>query len=144
MIYTGLIRKGHGGASKCFMWENERRINEIQAGLGIRPVAGSLNIQLDKEFDWSPSLAINFLVMDVIKRPSLLGEWDHFVCSFYPCKLKNSNGDEARAWAMRFKKDIDVYRKDFVELVSDVHIRTQLNLNDGEKIELTTLLDNNV
>ncbi len=136
MIYTGLVRKGHGGASKCFVWENERRMDEIKAGLSFRPFPGSLNLMLDKDFDWVNYFKIQFLVMDVIKRPSLTGEWMAFPCNFYPCTV-STDEHFTGAWAMRFEKDIDRYGKNFIELISPSKIRDVLNLNDGDTVKIT-------
>lgn len=46
------MTSGAGGATAAFEYEGGRRIREIARILGMRPVAGSLNLRAERPFNW--------------------------------------------------------------------------------------------
>ena len=114
--YTATLRDGAGGASKAFVYEENRRMKEIEHILGFYPYPGSLNVSLDAPFDWSQGY-YRAQVLDVKnRREGLDSEWIPRWARFYPVNL----GQE-KAFAFRFEGDN--YPKHFVELISPNRLR---------------------
>lgn len=110
--YEGVHKSGAGGASKAFLWENGRRINEIAHVLGNAPVPGSMNIHLNKPFDWDKDY-YRTLILDVVdRRIGLSGQWKLRPCRFYPVSVNGFGG-----YAMRFEGE--KYPLSFIEVISD-------------------------
>jgi SAM-dependent methyltransferase len=114
--YTGTVISGAGGASKAFAYSEERRCKEFASATGVYPIPGSLNIQLDSEFDWNSGYYIaNFL--DVTNRKvGLDQEWNQRRARLYPVEIENH-----KAWVFKFESD--TYPSNFVELISESYLR---------------------
>lgn len=125
--WSGEVRVGTGGASKAFAYEDGRRIGEIERALGARPRPGSLNVRLDRDFDWGRAY-LRSRILDVVDRSKgLASEWQPRWARFYPVSLEGQN-----AWIFRFEGER--YPENFVELIAPVHLRDHL------KTERVTLL----
>ncbi len=126
---TAEVRSGPtGGASEAFRYAGERRINEIQRILGMRPIPGSLNLSVDEfDWDWGYYRARLLDAVDRLTGPNgFEGTWAARWCRFYPLTM---NG--VRAWAMRFEGD--TYPPEFVELIADVRLMDHVQ---GNKVTL--------
>lgn len=111
-VYTGEHRKGAGGASKAFLYANERRMDEIESILGVRPIPGSVNLYLNEDFEWGDRY-FRGPVLDVAERGKGLDvPWSYRPARFYPVEC---NGKQA--WVMRFEGE--AYPLNFVEVISD-------------------------
>lgn len=115
--YThGRMTDGARGATAAFEHAGGRRIGEIDAVLGVRPVAGSLNITLDGPFDWDEGY-YRAQVLDVVERGKGLDvEWKPRWARFYPLKIEGVD-----AWAFRFEGE--GYDSHFMELIAPVRLR---------------------
>jgi len=104
--------KGAGGASKAFLYANERRIDELQTILGVRPLPGSMNVALDQDFEWGDRY-FRAPLLDVVERGKGLDVgWANRPVRLYPVMC-----DDKQAWIMRFEGE--VYPLNFVELISN-------------------------
>lgn len=115
--YTqAVMRAGAGGAAAAFEYEAGRRIHEIAGVLGIKPMAGSLNLQLDGPFDWDDGY-VRARILDVKDRAAGLdSEWVPRWARFYPLTI-----DGVPAQAFRFEGERYDYR--FMELIAPVRLR---------------------
>lgn len=115
--WVGRVRSGAGGASKAFVHADERRIGELERILGFRPYPGTLNLVLDRPFDWNaPHLSGEVLEL-VNRKAGLDSAWAPRLVRLYPVIL---DGD-IEAWALRW--DSDWYGADFIELVAPTRLR---------------------
>ena len=114
-FYLGEHVSGVGGASKAFEYAGGRRIREIHEVLGIVPLPGSLNVLLEKEFDFD-RMYYRTLILDVMDRAKGLdGYWDYRPCRFYPVWM-----DGVSCFAMRFEGE--KYPKNFLEVLSETRL----------------------
>jgi hypothetical protein len=117
---------GAGGATKAFLHANGRRIKEIFDATGIEPFPGSLNLHLDRPFDWSHSY-LRVEMMDVRDRAQgFNGEWHKRWAKIVPCQYDNQD-----CFAFRFEKE--KYDLAFIEVLADIKLRNECR-------ELATLL----
>jgi SAM-dependent methyltransferase len=120
--YAGVAVDGAGGASKAFRHADFRRSAEIGRALGFMPYPGSLNIRLDRDFDWARNY-YRTQILDVKDRAAGLdSEWAERWCRFYPVEV---NGIQAHA--MRFEGES--YHADFIEVVAPMRLRSFLPEN---------------
>lgn len=113
------VEAGAGGASKAFEYASGRRMDEIEAILGWRPVPGSLNLRCDRPFDWRRGY-FRSQVLDVTnRRAGLLSDWAPRWARFYPVSV---SGEPAVA----FRFEGERYADNFVELVAPVRLRDEL------------------
>lgn len=107
---------GAGGATKAFEYAGGRRMSEIEKILGVRPIAGSLNVMTENVPNWD-KYYYRSQILDLDDRSKgLESEWHPRWCRFYPLNM-----GEKRVWAMRFEGEH--YRLNFVELISDQRLR---------------------
>lgn len=124
---AGVMQGGAGGATKAFEHDSGRRIAEMESILGVRPVPGSLNLQLAEPFAWDRGY-VRAQVLDVQDRAAgLNSEWAPRWARFYPLSI-----DEVPAWAFRFEGER--YDQRFVELIAPVNLRDVLT---GPRVRLT-------
>jgi len=110
-----LPQDGSGGASKAFNYADGRRIREIEATLGIRPIPGSLNA-MTISFDWDRDY-YRAQILDVADRASGLdSKWAPRWARFYPVTF-----DGIAAFAFRFEGE--TYLPNFVELIAARRLR---------------------
>lgn len=108
--------QGAGGATAAFEYGGSRRIAEIDAVLGWKPVAGSLNLELDGPFDWDDGY-YRAQVLDVKDRAAgLNSEWAPRWARFYPLTI-----DGVDACAFRFEGE--KYSSRFLELIAPQKLR---------------------
>jgi SAM-dependent methyltransferase len=116
----GLMENGAGGATKAFEYAGGRRMDEIAQVLGNRPVPGSLNVRLDKAFDWNTDY-FRAQILDVEDRASgIAGKWSPRWARFYPVAI-----DGEDAYAFRFEGE--TYDPRFVELIAPWRLRDMVN-----------------
>jgi SAM-dependent methyltransferase len=114
--WSGAMIDGAGGATKAFEYAENRRMDEMEEILGWRPFPGSLNIQLDKPFDWNSGY-YRAQVLDVADRSKgLSSPWVSRWARFYPVKM-----DGIPAMAFRFEGE--QYRAYFMELIAPQKLR---------------------
>lgn len=133
--YSARVVKGAGGVSKAFAFDHGRRINEIEAVLGMRAVAGSLNLRGDNAFNWNEHY-LRARIGDVIDRKAgLASPWGPRWCRFYPLNLM-TNKQAVSAFAMRFEGER--YETNFVELIAPHSLREVCGLKTGDEVTLWT------
>lgn len=116
LVSAGQARAGAGGASKAFAYANGRRMDEIESVLGVRPIPGSMNVDLPEPFQWDARY-YRARVLDVADRGAGLdSDWRPRWARFYPV-----NVDGGPAWAFRFEGEH--YPATFVELIADRRLR---------------------
>jgi 2-polyprenyl-3-methyl-5-hydroxy-6-metoxy-1,4-benzoquinol methylase len=107
---------GAGGATPAFNYADGRRIHEVNNALGFEPYPGSLNLQLEQDFDWNSGY-YRTQILDVANRSQgLNSEWRARYARFYPLLLNKQS-----ACAFRFEGE--KYPKNFVELIADRRLR---------------------
>lgn len=122
----GVPVAGAGGASKAFHYADDRRIGELTQILGFRPFPGSLNLKLDRQFDWDRGY-VRAQLLDVrVRSQGLDSEWAPRWARFYPVILDGS----VSAWAFRFEGE--TYAGHFMELIAPVRLRDSLAGPDVE------------
>jgi 2-polyprenyl-3-methyl-5-hydroxy-6-metoxy-1,4-benzoquinol methylase len=110
---------GAGGATPAFKYAGERRMGEIETALGARPLPGSLNLRLERDFRWGENY-YRAQILDVANRGAgLNSEWAQRWARFYPVEIEGQS-----AWAMRFEGE--KYPANFVELVAPTYLRSAL------------------
>lgn len=115
--WTGAAVVGAGGASAAFEHADGRRMDEIERALGVRCLPGSLNVRMDRPFDWDRDY-YRAELLDVVNRgDGLGGQWAPRPCRFYPL------GD---AFAMRFEGES--YAPEFLELIAPRRLRKGTDL----------------
>lgn len=109
--WTGKAKRGAGGAAAAFNYANGRRIAEIEQATGVAVLPGSLNVELDRPFDWNAHY-FRVRVLDVRDRKSGLdSDWTPRWARLYPVTAKGG-----QAFVFRFEGDR--YAETFVELIS--------------------------
>jgi hypothetical protein len=118
------IYAGAGGATKAFEYADGRRIKEIESILGVRPIAGSLNLHTyAKSFGWDMGY-YRAQVMDVKDRSAGIGsEWAPRWARLYPINIEG-----IQAWAFRFEGE--KYPETLVELLAPTRLRDHLSEMD--------------
>ncbi len=140
MIYNGTVRSGSGKASKVFVWNSRRRINEIGRALHEKVVPGTLNLLLDKRFDFDNHAYWQAFISDGKLKDGTL--FKPKICRFYKCKLM----DKLDVWVIKFDGGEQKYTKGVkysvvtnkVEIISQYNLREKLNLKNGDIITLET------
>ncbi len=150
MKYSGKILAGGGfgnGASRKFAFNDGLRAKEVNDIIGIIPFGGTLNVVLTKEFDFLNHPRITGKIMRIkgfigghtykfnpkMKNPNNFKfpkDYELQSCSFFKCKI-NNNID---VWIMRF--DIDMYDRNFIEVISHEYLRSKYNLKTNAIITL--------
>jgi SAM-dependent methyltransferase len=115
-LVRGTVRSGAGGAAKAFEHAGGRRIAEIRHAFDLDPFPGSLNLTLDRPFDWGVGYFRAQISDWVDRSKGFSGPQALRWCRFAPVLFDNHD-----AFAMRFEGD--GYPADFVELVSDTKLR---------------------
>lgn len=113
------VRAGAGGATKAFLHADGRRSRELEYALGIECFPGSLNLQCEQPFDWDAGY-YPVLLSDVLDRgKGFDSEW-----GFRPARLCPVTFDGQDAFALRFNND--PYPLDFVEIIADIKLRSEV------------------
>jgi CTP-dependent riboflavin kinase len=125
-LLTGKVQAGFGKASH---WLNLFNVAYSEK-LGISVFPGSLNIALDHVFDWFDARYEAHRIW--FGREEYGGERDILLL---PCELVSLDHRRAFLWtpttAARDRRDPWV-----VEVVSDVNLRDQFGLQDGDVVEI--------
>ena len=126
-LLTGKVQAGFGNASH---WLNLFNVAYSEK-LGISVFPGSLNIALDHVFDWFDARYGAHRIW--FGREEYGGERDILLL---PCQLVSLGHRRAFLWtpttAARDRPDPWV-----VEVVSDINLRDQFGLQDGDVVEIT-------
>jgi CTP-dependent riboflavin kinase len=132
-LHKGTVRSGAGGARKAFSYDDGRRIDEISVALGRRMCAGSLNVTLEKPFNFDRRY-YRVQILDVKDRKKgVESEWAPRWCRFYPVLVSSPRAQaNAYAYAMRFEGER--YPETLVELISPQHLRSVLDLENGDEV----------
>jgi 2-polyprenyl-3-methyl-5-hydroxy-6-metoxy-1,4-benzoquinol methylase len=115
-VYEGAIGSGTGGATKAFLFDQGRRIHEIERALGFRAFPGSLNVYLDEAFRWDDGYLRAQVLDPVCRDRGLDVEWAPRWARFYPLLV-----DGVSAYAFRFEGE--KYKSNFVELIAPEKLR---------------------
>ena len=125
-LLTGKVQAGFGKASH---WLNLFNVAYSEK-LGICVFPGSLNIALDQVFDWFDARYQAHRIW--FGREEYGGERDILLL---PCELVSFDHRKAFLWtpttAAKDRRDPWV-----VEIVSDVNLRDQFGLQDGDVVEI--------
>lgn len=117
-LYTGTVKHGAGGATKAFLYEDSRRIREIQHITGMECIPGSLNVWTDEDFDWDSNY-YRAQIMDVKDRSKgIVSDWVPKWCRLYPVKVRADDRDSGlylSGYVFRFEGE--KYPKNLVEIV---------------------------
>ena len=114
--YAGTARAGAGGATKAFEYAGGRRMDEIEHALGVRPVPGSMNVQLVEPFDWDWGY-YRAPILDVVQRGRGLDvPWVPRPARLYPLRW-----NDVPCHAFRFEGEH--YPTEFVELIAAERLR---------------------
>jgi len=117
--FTGRAKHGAGGASIAFMHGRGARMDAIRDILGFTPFPGSLNVDLDRNFEWGSG----YFRADLMDWRNRSEGFDSPICikkvRFYPVTV-----NDYHAYVMRFEKDD--YAPNFVEIVADCKLRDVL------------------
>jgi len=124
--YAGEMQAGAGGATMAFEYADGRRMDEIERVLGWRPVAGSLNVRIDRPFGWDGGF-YRAKILDVKDRGAgLQSEWGPRWARFYPLTI---DGEDACAFRFEGEK----YDPAFLELIAPDRLR---DLVPGPKVTI--------
>jgi len=125
-LLTGKVQAGFGKASH---WLNLFNVAYSEK-LGISVFPGSLNIALDQVFDWFDARYEAHRIW--FGREEYCGERDILLL---PCELVSLDHRRAFLWtpttAARDRRDPWI-----VEVVSDLNLRNQFGLQDGDVVEI--------
>jgi SAM-dependent methyltransferase len=125
-VYDGRLVSGAGGATRAFNYAGSRRCVEIDRLLGFYPYPGSINLELQGDFDWESGY-YRSQILDVLdRRAGLNSEWVPRWCRFAPVELSGH-----AAFAMRFEGER--YPLNFVEVISHARLRDTLR---GDRVAL--------
>ena len=134
-VYRGKIRTGWGGTVGEISKPGGLEGFQILTGLSIIP--GTLNIKLAEPFDLSLLNYLKFADVGWEFDPATQGiSYDGEIGTYY---RRATVADEYPACLVIFTWVTDIHTD--AELVSPHHLRTTLNMQDGDIIEFT--LDNN-
>jgi len=114
--WKGLPKHGAGGASKAFVYSENRRQKEVEKVLGYFPLPGSLNVILESPFHWDRNY-YRAKVLDVKDRSKgLESEWYPRWTRFYPVKVNDIEGHV-------FRFENEKYPLNFIEVLSETRLR---------------------
>jgi len=114
-MYRGIAQDGCGDASRAMTHERCRRMVEIQKALGYMPFPGSLNMTLDKPFDYSqPHIEADLL--NPKTNRDWTGDWKPATFRFWPIKV---NGVACHAVLPKGKTRPEL----FLEVYAPVRLR---------------------
>ena len=134
-IYRGKIRTGIGGA--VAEMSKPGRLEGFQKLTGLAVIPGTLNIKLTEPFDLSLLNYLKFADVGWEFDPATQGI--HFSGEIGVYYHRATVANEYPACLLVFTWVNDIHTN--AELVSPHHLRTTLNMQDGDIIEFT--LDNN-
>ncbi len=121
VAYTAQPKDGRGGATKAFLYANSRRIKEIESVLGFTAFPGSLNLELDRPFDWDTGYYRAEILDPVVRNHGFDVDWEPRWARFYPVTV----AQDTLAYAFRFEGE-KYYKPEFVELIADHRLRNWL------------------
>lgn len=114
--YSGSAVSGAGGASKAFVYNDNARIKELGKAIGYLPFPGSLNVVLDRDFDWDAQYYRSTIKDVVDRQQGIDSQWADRPVRLYPVMV---NGQFAHA--LRFEGES--YPDNFIELISAIRLR---------------------
>ena len=119
---TGTIVGGLGEGTYFMSMQHYQK--EIKKKLGFKAYPGTLNLKVSKKQKGSLK-NFNIIKIEGFKQKNkIFGGAD---C--YKAKIKNMNGAIIVPHLTKHKKDI-------IEFIAPVHIKTELNLKEGDKIKI--------
>jgi CTP-dependent riboflavin kinase len=128
-LFNGTIKTGIGGA--VTEMSDPNHLNDWEELTGLKIIPGTLNIQLAKPFDLALLKYISFSEIDWDFSPSAQGfNFSGEVGMFYhPITIAKKYPGVIVFWT--WVPEINFH----AELVSPVHLRTTIGLEDGDSIE---------
>jgi len=111
-----LAVKGAGGATGAFLYDDARRIREIESIVGVKCYPGSLNVQIDESFDWDHNYLLAPILDVADRKLGLDSPWAPRFVRFYPCDIEG-----VPAFVFRFEGES--YPDNFVEVISGWRLR---------------------
>ena len=128
-VLRGRVQSGKGDAARWLSKFNEAYAHKT--GMAVFP--GSLNVALDRAFDWSAAELQPLIVP--FAREEYGGERDILLV---PCTLRNLRAQPAFLWttttAANGREDPWV-----VEIIAPVGLRETFRLRDGDEVEIALL-----
>lgn len=97
-----------------------------KTGMNIYP--GSLNLCLDRKFDWRAAHYRSLIIW--FGRKEMGGERDILLL---PCMLANLGYRKAFLWTTTNLNHDDA---EIIEIITDVRLRDEYNLNDGDLVKV--------
>ena len=125
MVIEGTVSKGLGEGA--FFMSMPHYKNEIKSKLGFEAYPGTLNAKIKENRD---ELLKNTKPIQIIGYISSNKKFGGASC--YKAKIKNINGAV-------IVPDINKNPQDILEFIAPVHIKSALNLEDNDEIEIEIL-----
>lgn len=126
-MYKGKAQDGGAGASRAMAHERCRRMLELKEILGYMPFPGSLNLSLDRPFDYSQP-CIEAEVLNPQSVHNFDAPWVKEVFQFWPITIA---GIEAHAVCMK-RRHRAQRQPTFMEVYAPVRLR-----DFGDKFEIS-------
>jgi len=121
-VIEGIVTSGIGEGS--FFMSMDHYKNEIKKKLGFDAYPGTLNLKIDtKQYD----LLKNFNSTRIDGFNNVNKKLGGANC--YKAKIKNINGSI-------IIPDLTKHKKDIIEFIAPVHLKSKLKINDGDKIKV--------
>lgn len=128
-MYIGIVKDGAHGASRAFKFKDRLRIKEIEKIINYVAVPGTLNVTLNRNFDWESHLYLEGFLTDLQKQGDFIVLKGPRLMRFYPIQINNF-----QAHAVRFKDA--PYQLNFMEIISFINLRNQLKIKNGDKVRV--------
>ena len=123
-ILGGYVQPGKNDASRWLHLFNDAYSKKI--GMVIYP--GSLNLKLEKKFDWFTEKYAHFIIH--FFKEEYVGECDILLL---PCLLRTLENRKAYLWSTTTAAHEGL---PIVEIITDVKLREAYSLSDGDRIEV--------
>lgn len=121
IIIQGIVTSGLGEGALFMSMEHYKK--EIKQKLGFDAYPGTLNVKVNKQQDLSQKSTT--IRIDGYKK----GDKTFGGATCYRAKLSNINGSI-------IVPDINKHEEDIIEFIAPVHVKSELNIKDGDKIKI--------
>ena len=121
-VLEGIVVTGLGEGAYFMSMPHYK--NEIKKKLGFDAFPGTLNIKTDKENIDSFKKINPIIIIGFKKNNKTFGG-----VSCYKAKINNIDG-------AIIIPDINKHKEDIIEFVAPIHIKSKLNIKDGDKVKI--------
>ena len=128
-LYKGFVKTGRGGA--IVEMSNPDELEEWETLTGLKVIPGTLNLHLEKPFDLSLLNYISFSEIGWNFDPNTQGFDFRGDIGMYYHRIKIFNNYPGIVVFWTWVPEISIH----TELISSVHLRTELGLKDGDTVE---------